>query len=144
MANLKQIGRDETFSKSCTVTGKVAAVNFSFKPADTADAPRYAVTANIDFANVKEVELIELACRPVIIDIQRKMRVGYAAGGLKRAETLNDNTWKHVSVREMLDAETTRTAAPPVAIVKRNLDKLSAAERKEMIAALVALDKKAK
>ncbi len=111
----------------------IASLIFSVKENGEPGGPRYNLKQYLDFSGVTEKELLELASKPLRIDIQATWR---AAKDRMDADVWQDKKW---SVRAMLDR--TRQKADPVTKATKNAAKMTAAERKVHLANLEALVK---
>ncbi|MFQ5433936.1 MAG: hypothetical protein ACE5FD_03585 [Anaerolineae bacterium] len=80
-------------------------------------SPRYAHTWTLDFNDVGDDELLDLASKTVVIAFQREWR-----------ELSTDNArmeYTPPSVRELLDRERKTTVKDPLATIKKELDGLN-------------------
>lgn len=102
------------------------------------DSPvRYELNWTFDFSDVTASEMLALAGRTVLITQQAAWRKLPTDKERLNEETVDNVTYR---VRDMLDQK--RSAADPKTKVIRAAEKMSKAERAEMIAALEAMDAK--
>lgn len=125
MKKLQPIPTDEQATLKTIVEGKIVHLIFSVKPNGEKGTPRYNLMQNLDFKDVTEAELLELASKPLRIDIQSIWR---AAKDRMNEEVWQGRTWM---VRDMLDQ--TRQKADPVQKLKKMADNMTKAERSELM-----------
>jgi hypothetical protein len=135
-ANLRLIGGDETFSPATDCSENAAVCKYAVRPVE--NGPRFEINAKLDFTNCSREEIIAMAAKTAIIDLQRQFRVGYA--GSKRDEAMNPATWAVVDVKKQI-IDTTRApkSADPVKTVRSALDKMTPEARKALLAELAAM-----
>ncbi len=131
MNKLQAIPTGEQATLRTTIEGTVAHLVFSVKENGDNGAPRYNLEQSLDFVNVSDAEMIELASKPLRIDIQSTWR---KAKDRMDADVWQDRTW---NVREMLDQ--TRQKADPAQKVLNAAAKMSAAERTALMDLLKAM-----
>lgn len=119
---MKKLTKDEQATLSTKVDGDLATCTFTVKP--DADSPeRYNLTVPFDFKGVSREELIQLAVRPLRIDFQGRWRA---------SKNKMDKSWEdRQSVRNILDGM--RTKADPMTRATRAIEKLSKAEREQLM-----------
>jgi len=101
------------------------------------DSPaRYELKWTFDFADVTQAELLALAGRTVLITQQAAWRKLPTDKERLDADKVNNVTYR---VRDMLDNK--RTAASPATRVVNAVAKMSAEERKALLAELAKMDK---
>lgn len=124
VARLRVIPEDETFSTKLEINpGNANYVDATFAAkASDKSKDRYEVKSTFDFTGVTADELKLMASRQVRIDVQRDFRV--MALGKDGGKALEAPRWRKISVRELLDRETTRGPVDPVLAVRKNLEKL--------------------
>lgn len=125
---IKTLTRDESAERSTTTEGKIVHVTRTVKPKSDSEV-RYVVEWNIDFDGVTNQELLQLAARGVVIDIQRLFR----AASDKERESFGK---RNFSVRELLDTTRERKTADPATRAKNAVAKLSDEEKAALIADL--------
>jgi hypothetical protein len=135
---IRTLKDSDTFSSSFDYNEKTkhALVEFSARAKD--GEPRYAMKCDLDYSTLSHVELVELANRSVVIDLQRQWRVLAATKG----STVNP--FARVNVKSAV-VDASRRVASPATRAASALTKMSAKERADMLAALqamVAEDKK--
>lgn len=140
---IRTIKDGDTFSASFDFNEKTghAAATFSVRPSDK--EPRHVLSCDIDYSKLSKSELVELANRSVVIDLQRQWRVLAATKG-NTARTVNP--FARVDVKTAI-VDAARKSATPAQRASNALTKMSAKERADMLAALqamVAADKKGK
>ncbi len=131
MNKLQPIPSGEQATLRTTIVGLVAEIVFSVKPDGEKGTPRYNLEQALDFENVTEAELIELASKPLRIDIQATWR---AAKDRMDANVWQGRIW---NVRAMLDQ--TRQKADPTAKVLKVAEGMSRAERNSLMELLEAM-----
>ncbi len=131
MSKLQAIPTGEQATLRTTVEGKVAHLVFSIKENGENGAPRYNLEQTLDFTGVSEAELIELASKPLRIDVQSIWR--------KAKDRMDSDIWqgRAWNVREMLDQ--TRQKADPTAKVLKAAEKMSETERNALMDLLKAM-----
>ncbi len=131
MTKLQAISTGEQATLRTTIEGKVAHLVFSVKENGDNGAPRYNLEQDLDFTGVSEAELIELASKPLRIDIQSTWR--------KAKDRMDSDIWQGRvwRVRDMLDQ--TRQKADPTAKVLKAAEKMSQAERTALMDLLKAM-----
>ena len=129
MPNIRKLAKDEAASTKMEVRGKTVSAVFSArKDKDAAD--RYSIETELNFGNCSNEEILELAARIVLIDLQRQWRA-VAKGNMSAAT--KDGTFAKVDVKtEVVDAA--RKGADPTTKVVNVLDKMSDAERNAILA----------
>ena len=132
MSNIRKLGKDEAAPTKLAIEGrKVTAMYTCRKDKDSAD--RYAVQSIVDFTNCSQDEIIEMASRTIVIDLQRQWRT-LAKSNL--ANATKPGTFATIDVkRDVLEA--TRRATDPATKVVSALDKMSDAEREALLARYV-------
>ena len=129
MTNIRKIGKDDTASTKITVAGKnVTAVYTCRKDKDAAD--RYSVQSTLDFSNCSQDEILEMAARTIVIDLQRQWRT-LAKNNL--ANATKAGTFASINVKQDV-VEAARKATDPAIKVVSALDKMSDAEREAVLA----------
>lgn len=143
MATIKKLDKDETFSAAVKVEGKKATVSFTASPSEKAkeNGLRFGVSnVTLDFSNCTPAEIIEQACRPMVIDLQRRFRVGYAADAKK---ALEPRTWTQFDVKtDIIDAA--RAPQDPKSRIMSGWAKLTAPERAAILKTLQGAGKEEK
>ncbi|KKL53184.1 hypothetical protein LCGC14_2278000 [marine sediment metagenome] len=132
MNKLQPIPSGEQATLKTTIEGKIAHLVFTVKPNGEPGTPRYNLMQNLDFTDVSEVELLELASKPLRIDVQAIWR---KAKDRMDEKVWSGRTWK---VRDMLDQ--TRQKADPTAKVLKVAESMSKSERKALMELLKAID----
>ena len=125
MKKLTPIPTDEQATLKTTVEGNMVHLVFSVKP-DKDSPARYNLMQTLDFEGVSQVELLEIASKPLRIDIQTAWR---GAKDRMNAEVWQGRTWK---VRDMLDQG--RSKATQAQKASNAVSKLSKAERDALFA----------
>lgn len=125
---IRKLSTDEKLSNSTSSNGKTVKAVFGVR-ASEASQTRFALTCELDFSNVSMEELMQLASKSVIIDVQRQWRVAHIDD--KQEPTKNEFAKVDVK-KQIIDA--TRKSADPLAKVKAALGGMSP----EAIAALLA------
>ena len=128
--SIRKLAVDEKFSPSIAVVGEKATASYAVRQNETS-GDRYALETTFDFAGVSQSELIEMACKSLIVDRQRAWRVLAASN---KKEATDNNPYATVAVRELLDAPRTRTNQPPVSKAAKLFEGMSAAEKAEFMA----------
>ena len=131
MNKLQPIPSGEQATLKTTIEGKIAHLVFTVKPNGEPGTPRYNLMQNLDFADVSEVELLELASKPLRIDVQAIWR--------KAKDRMDESVWsgRTWKVRDMLDQ--TRQKADPVQKAFKLAEGMTKAEREEYIKKLQAM-----
>lgn len=131
---ITKIAKDATFSGSTTVMpgGKNVTAKFSVRKSENSD--RYELTSNLDFSTCSQSDILELATKTCIIDLQRQWRV-QANSPNSKATIINP--FQKVNVKSAI-VDATRSTGTPVQRAASALSKLSTAERKAIMAALMA------
>lgn len=135
--SIRVIKKDEVFSGTSSVVGKVVSATFAVRQNENA-GERYALTSRFDFTGVTEAELMVMATKGLIVDTQRNWRV-LAASDAKKATS--SNPYELVKVRGLLDSPKTRSAAPATVKAKKLIDGMSEAERAALLAMLLPAEK---
>lgn len=128
------IKSNDTFSAKFSYVPATKAANVTFSCRRDEKSDRYALTSVIDFSGCSQAEIIELATRTVVIDLQRQWRV-LAASNL--ANATRANPFSKVNVKAAI-VDATRKTATPIAKAKSAASKLTDAEKRAMIAELEA------
>jgi alkyl hydroperoxide reductase subunit AhpC len=141
--SIRTIKDTETFSPTATYVPatKLMTATFSVRPSDK--EPRHVLSCVIDYSKLSPTELVELAHRSVVIDLQRQWRVLASVKG-NTARTVNP--FARVDVKSAI-VDAARKVATPAARASNALTKMSAKERADLLAALqsmVASDKRGK
>lgn len=131
---IKLLKSDETFSPSHVFDAVKNTDNVSFAVRATESAPRYALTSTLDFSACSKEEILELAARTVIIDLQRQWRV---LANTKGSTATTVNPFAKVNVKTSI-VDAGRKSATPVSKAVNALNKLSDAEREAIIRELQA------
>jgi hypothetical protein len=123
--SIRSLKNDEKFSASFTYdpATKVATVVWSCRRSEK--DPRYAFTSQLDFSNVGEADMAELASPTAIIALQRRWRV-LANSNLENATTVNP--FAKVNVKSaIVDVERKGfgPAKPPVERARKELAKVT-------------------
>ena len=126
MNKLTPIPTDEQATLNTTVEGNMVHLVFSVKPNGDKGTARYNLEQNLDFEGVSQDELLEIASKPLRIDIQTAWR---GAKDRMDADVWQGRTWK---VRDMLDQG--RSKASPTQKASNAVAKLSKAERDSLFA----------
>lgn len=129
---IRKIKDDEKFSPSVDVKESIATCTYAVRQNESA-GDRYALTTAFDFTNVTPEEVIELACKTLIVDRQRAWRVLAASN---KKEATDKNPYALQSVRELLDAPRTRSAAPAITKAKKLVADMSPEDRAALLAML--------
>ena len=129
----------DTFSTSFNydATKKHATVEFSVRASEK--EPRHAMKCDFDYSTLSQAELVELANRAVVIDLQRQWRVLAATKG-STARTVNP--FAKVNVKAAI-VDAARKSADPKTKAFNALNKLSDSERAALLAELQAMQKAA-
>lgn len=122
----------DQFSPSVKVTGKKVDATWSVKKDKNEKSPRFAIATQFDFSACSNEEIISLAMKAVVIEVQRQWR---DMANTKGSQVTTVNPFKTVNVKTAIIDATRRTASP-MAKVSSLLNKLSPAERKALIASL--------
>lgn len=128
MASIRKLSSTEKFSSSQVLADKLNTVTFAVRPEKDSQS-NYALTCALDFSTVTNEELITLATRAIVIDLQRKWRVSHA--GDKTEPTTNE--FATVDVHKMITETTKGKPANPAAKAKKALDLLSPEARKALL-----------
>ena len=134
MANITKVANGETATTALNVTGKVANATFYVKPSKTA-TDQYKIPAALDFANCSQEEILRLAARTVVIDLQRKFRSDIQGDTESKKRAMDAATWAKVDVKSSI-VDAARRAADPVAKVRNSIAKLDDATRRALLAEL--------
>lgn len=136
---IRTIKDTDTFSSTFVYDPKTkhAAVSFSCRAKE--GDPRHVLTCDIDYSTCSQAEIMELANRTVVIDLQRQWRVLAATKG-STARTVNP--FAKVNVKTAV-VDATRKSATPATKVMANLVKLSAKELADLEAQIAAMKKSA-
>lgn len=131
---ITKIAKDATFSASTTVMpgGKAVGVTFSARKSENSD--RYAVTSQLDFSECSQSDILELATKTCIIDLQRQWRV---LANAPNSTATTRNPFEKVNVKKAI-VESTRSTGTPVQRATSALAKLSPTERAAIMKALQA------
>lgn len=129
---IREMKNDETFTASTTVNGKTVDATWSVRANE--NGPRYAVTSKFDFSGCSQAEILELAMRSVVIDVQRQWRILAASKG-STARTVNP--FKAVNVKTAI-VDAPRKSAPANVKAANLFAKMSAAEQKAFLASIGA------
>lgn len=131
---IKLLKTDETFSPSHVFDAAKKTDNASFAVRATESAPRYALTSLLDFSACTQEEILEMAARTCIIDLQRQWRV---LANTKGSTATTANPFARVNVKTAI-VDAGRKSATPVSKAANAVNKLSDAEKKALIAELQA------
>lgn len=128
---MRKLDKTETASRSIVADAEsnTVTVSHTVKPDANSDV-RYQLEWTLNFADVTQAELLEMAARTMTIRKQAEWR--------KASNQMDENAWSNgvtISIREMLDAERSN-AADPLAKAKAALSKLDAATRTALLAEL--------
>lgn len=136
--SIRVIKSDETFSGSTVVQpgGKIVNAKFSARKSDKGD--RYELNCKLDFSSCSPTDILELATRTCVIDLQRQWRVAANAPNSKATST---NPFAAVNVKTAI-VDATRATGTPMQRAVSALGKLSAAEREAILKSLTADTKK--
>lgn len=136
--SIRKIATDETFSGSTVIQpgGKIVAAKFSVRKSETSD--RYELNCKLDFSACSQTDLLELATRTCVIDLQRQWRV---AANVPNSTAMKTNPFAAVNVKTAI-VETTRSTGTPMQRAVSAMNKLSTAERSAMLKMLEADTKK--
>lgn len=126
MKKLSPIPTDEQATLKTTVEGNMVLILFSVKPNGDKGTARYNLEQMLDFEGVSQAELLEIASKPLRIDIQAEWR---GAKDRMDAEVWQGRTWK---VRDMLDGS--RKKATKAQKASNAVSKLTKAERDALFA----------
>jgi len=136
--NIRPLGKDEKPNASMTVQGsgwETARVEAHFEVGNTAaiKKPHQAVSI-LDFSDCSREEILRLASKPVVIALQRRWNV---LAGSDLAKATAPGMFAQVNVkRDVVDAA--RQSAPPSAKADKLVDKMSADEKRALLAKLEA------
>ena len=131
---MRKIGLKDAFSPSVVVEGSVVETQFAVRPSDSDNSPRYVVECEFDFSDVPSSEVLKLATRTLVIDMQRRFRTIYLDKEEGGPEVARSTVEKTHSVKELL--ENARPKSDPVAKIKALAGKLSAEELRALVADL--------
>lgn len=134
MPNIRKLSKDETATTSLTVSGRLANAKFYVKPSK-ASSDQYEIAAAIDFAKCSPEEILRLAARTVVIDLQRRFRSDIAGDADSKKRAMDQATWDAVDVKSAI-VDAARRSADPVAKARKSLEKLDDATRAALLAEL--------
>jgi hypothetical protein len=129
MSNIRKLGKEDAASTKLTIAGKKVTATYTCRK-DKDSPDRYAVESTLDFSNCSQDEILEMASRTVVIDLQRQWRT-LAKSNL--ANATKPGTFGTIDVKRDV-VEATRKAADPTTKVVSVLDKMSDAEREALLA----------
>lgn len=132
--SIRLIKKDEVFSASYTSNGAKVLGRYGVRQNDNA-GDRYEISTVFDFTNVTNEELRELAAKSLVGDCGRRWRV-LAASNAREATTTKD--FDLLNVREHLDAPRTRNSAPVMVKARRLIPEMTADNKAELLAILLA------
>lgn len=126
---IRKIATDETFSASTTVQPGGKIVNAKFSVRKTENDPRFELVCKLDFSACSATDILELATKTCVIDLQRQYRI--------RANTPNHNItvnpFAAVNVKSAI-VDATRSTGTPMQRASSSMLKLN---RQEQIDVLV-------
>ena len=127
---ITKLTKDEAAQRSTDVENGTVRCVRTVKP--DADSPvRYVVDWTLNFADVEQNELLELASRALVIDTQREWR------SLPDNQRLSDAWAKRtISVRDVLDRERTRGPVDRVKATTNLIGKMTPEELEQIKALL--------
>ena len=128
---MRELTKGEAANRRISTSGKVVTVVHTVKPSDDSQS-RYELTWKFDFADLSEDQLCELAVKPMLIRKQADWR--------KANNRMDGKVWDNqtFSVKEIL--ENVRQAADPVTKAANTAKKMTAEQRKALLAELQAMD----
>lgn len=131
---ITKISKDATFSPSTVVQpdNKHVHAKFSARKSDQGD--RYELVCNLDFSACSQSDILELATKTCVIDLQRQWRVAATA---PNSTATTRNPFAMVNVKTAI-VEATRTTGTPMQRAISAFGKLSASERAAIIKSLNA------
>lgn len=130
---IRKIATDETFSASTVVQPGGKTVHAKFSVRKTENDPRFELLCKLDFSTCSQTDILELATKICVIDLQRQYRVRANSTG----HDYNHNPFALVNVKSAI-VENTRSTGTPMQRAVSSMTKLSAAERAEIIKMLTA------
>lgn len=125
---IRKLSTDEKLSTSTSIKDTTCTATFGVR-ASEASTTRFALTCKLDFSGCSREELIALASKSVIIDVQRQWRVAH----IDDKTDPKSNEFATVDVKKSI-VDATRKTADPMAKVKSALSGMSP----EAVAALLA------
>lgn len=131
--SIRKTAKDEVFSPSYKAEGDKVTASFGCK--FNMEGDRFALTSVLDFTGVTKEELLEMAAREPVAEIQRLWRLQYAAD---RATATTKNTNAVFSVRSYLDSPRKRTAAPALQKANKLIKELKPEEQMEVVGTSIA------
>lgn len=131
---ITKISKDATFSPSTVVQpdNKHVHAKFSARKSDQGD--RFELVCNLDFSDCSQSDILELATKTCVIDLQRQWRV---AANVPNSTATTRNPFATVNVKTAI-VESTRTTGTPMQRAVSALGKLSPAERAAILKELTA------
>lgn len=131
--NIRPLGKDEKPTVKAVVQGedwKTSRVEYHFEVGGTKAINKpHQVVSILDFSECSREEILALACKPVVIALQRRWNT-LAADDMSKATA--PGTFHHVNVkRDIVDSQ--RQSAPPSAKASKLVDKLSPTEKAELM-----------
>jgi len=130
--SIRKTLKDEVFSPSYRADGEKVTATFGCK--FNMEGERYALTSVLDFSGVTKEELLEMAAREPVAEIQRLWRLQYAAD---RQTATTKNTNSVFSVRSFLDSPRKRTAAPALQKANKLIKELKPEEQSEVVSTAI-------
>jgi len=130
--SIRKTLKDEVFSPAYKADGDKVTATFGCK--FNMEGDRYALTSVIDFTDVTDAELLEMAATQAVAEIQRLWRLQYASD---RATATTKNTNAVFSVRNWLDSPRKRTAAPALQKANKLLKELKPEEQSEVVSTAI-------
>lgn len=131
---IKLLKSDETFSTGHVFDAAKKTDHVTFSVRATEKGPRYALTSTLDFSACSPEEILELAARTCVIDLQRQWRV---IANTKGSTATTVNPFQRVNVKTAI-VDNSRKTASPVSKAANAVNKLSEAEKRALIAELTA------
>lgn len=138
---IRTLKNDETFSSKFDYNEKTGHVLCAFTVRPSEKELRHVLECDVDYSKLSKPELIELAHRGVVIDLQRNWRTLAATKG-NTVRTVNP--FAKVDVKSAV-VDASRKVATPITRASSAISKMTAKERADMLAMLqaaVAADKK--
>lgn len=130
--SIRKMTKDETFSGSVNVQpgNKIVVAKFSARKSDKGE--RFELLCKLDFTACSQIDILELATRTCVIDLQRQWRV---AANAPNSKAMTVNPFATVNVKTAI-VDTTRSSGTPTQRAVSALNKLNDKERDEMLALL--------
>lgn len=130
--SIRKLNKDEKLSNSTSIVNSTATAVFKVRRSESSDEA-FVLTCKLDFSTCSQDEILALATRTAIIDIQRQWRVAHVT---EKGDP-KSNEFATVNVKSQV-VDSQRKTADPLAKAKSLLDKLSPTERAALLASLKA------